>query len=180
MQAGVELITRVSVWLVPAFLLGIPLIGAAKGLKVYDLFIEGASEGLLVAARLVPYLIAIFIAVSLLRESGALALASRVLGPVAGAMGINPDLIGLALLRPISGSGSLAMLAGILQAHGPDSFVGRLACTMQGSSDTTLYILAVYFGSVGVTRTRHALLVGLAADIAGFAGAVVACRLLFG
>ena len=165
-------------YVVPMLLVGIPIYGAAKGLDVYGCFIAGASDGLKTVARIAPAMIAIFVAVGMFRDSGALDAAARALSPVARALGVHPDLMILASLRPISGSGSLGYLAKVLQAHGPDSATGTLASVIQGSTDTSLYIIALYFGSVGATRMRHTVASALLAGAAGFLAAVLACRIM--
>lgn len=173
-----NLIQVLSAWAIPLLLVAIPLSAYLKGVRVYEVFCEGAKEGFETAVRILPYLVAMFIAIGVMRESHALdTLLSWVSGPVS-ALGIDPELLPLALMRPLSGSGSLALLAELLEEHGPDSLIGLIASTMQGSTETTFYVLTVYFGAVGVTRARHSLGVGLAADLAGFLCSIVAVRWL--
>lgn len=174
-----QAIDAISAWAVPALLVGLPLYGYWKGVPVYEVFVAGAREGLEVSLRLIPYLVAMFVALALFRESGALDLLTAVLAPVTAPLGIPREVIPLALVRPLSGSGALGVLGELLKVHGPDSYVGVLASTMQGSTDTTLYVLTVYFGSVGIKQVRHALVTGLTADLIGFVVAAWLVRGLF-
>ena len=169
-------LTTLPYYVVLLVLVGIPVYGAARGLDVYGCFIAGASNGLRTIARIAPAMIAMFVAVGMFRDSGALDAAARALSPAARALGIHPDLLILAALRPISGSGALGYLAKLLAAYGPDSAEGLLASVIQGSTDTSLYIIALYFGSVGITRTRHTVPAALLASLAGFLAAVFICR----
>jgi spore maturation protein B len=169
-------LTTLPYYVVLLVLVGIPVYGAARGLDVYGCFIAGASNGLRTIARIAPAMIAMFVAVGMFRDSGALDAAGRALQPAARALGIHPDLMILAALRPISGSGALGYLAKLLEVHGPDSAPGLLASVIQGSADTSLYIIALYFGSVGITRTRHTVPAALLAGFVGFVAAVVICR----
>src|SRR5262249_19057974 len=156
--------------------------GARKKLPLYETFIEGAKEGFGVAIGIVPYLVAILVAVGALRASGALeALLGAIRAGVAH-LGIDTrwvDTLPVALIKPLSGGGARGLMVETMKRLGPDSFAGRLACVIQGSSETTFYVLAVYFGSVGVRKTRYALACGLAADLAGMLGAVFATYLFF-
>jgi len=167
-------------WLFPLLLAGLLLAGVAGRVPVYESAIEGAREGLQVAARIVPYLVAILVAVAMFRASGALDLLIRVLDPVTSAFGFPAEALPMALLRPLSGSGSFAVMSEILKTHGPDSFVGLLTSTLQGSTETTFYVLALYLGAARVRDGRHALAACLIGDLAGFAGATAACHLFFG
>lgn len=170
-MAAAQLIT-------PLLLLIIPIHALARGVDVYGVFLKGAAEGMKSIARVAPAIVCMFAAVGLLSDSGALEAAGRAISPVARFLGMPPDLIMLALIRPVSGSGGLTLLSKILSSAGPDSFEGILASTIQGSTDTALYIAAVYFGSVGVARTRHAPFVALIAALAGVAASVIVCRLI--
>lgn len=151
----------------------------AKGVDVYDLFVEGAREGLETLIRVAPCLLAVVLAVSMVRGSGLLEAAIGGMGPLAESLGVPPSVLPMALIRPLSGSASLAYLTDLMAIEGPDSLAGLIGATLQGSSDTTLYILAVYFGSVGVRQIRHSVIAGLMADLAGFVGAILACRAVF-
>jgi spore maturation protein B len=174
-----NLIRTVSVWAIPLFLVGIPLYGLLKGVKVYECFVEGAKEGFQVAIRIIPYLVAILVAVGMLRGAGAIDLLARWLDPALRFVGMPSEILPLALMRPLSGSGSMGIVTELIKTHGPDSFLARLAATAYGSTETTFYVLAVYFGSVGVKKTRHAVVAGLSADVASLAASIIVCRLVF-
>jgi spore maturation protein SpmB len=157
--------------------------GARRKVPLYETFIEGAKEGFQVAVGIVPYLVAILVAVGALRASGALEALLGAIRAGVSALAIDTrwvDALPVALIKPLSGSGARGLMVETMKTLGPDSFAGRLACVIQGSTETTFYILAVYFGSVGVKRTRHALGCGLAADAAGVVAAVLVCYLFFG
>ena len=167
-------------WLIPLLIVGLLLIGVAGRVRVYDSMIEGAKEGLQVAVRIVPYLVAILSAIAMLRASGALGLVIDTLDPYTSALGIPAEVLPMALLRPLSGSGAFAVMSEILTTHGPDSFVGYLTSTLMGSTETTFYVLALYLGAAGVVNGRHALASCLIGDLGGFVGAVAACHWFFG
>lgn len=175
--AGIEWL---SAWAIPLFLIGIPLLGFVRRVPVYEAFVEGAQEGLEVSLRLLPYLVAMFTALALLRESGAMDLLVLTLAPLGRLFGVPEEVIPLALIRPLSGSGALGLLADLLHRAGPDSFAGRLGSAIQGSTETTFYVLTVYFGAVGVKKFRHAPWAGLIADVAGVLAAAAAVRAVFG
>ncbi|MDP2360873.1 MAG: nucleoside recognition domain-containing protein [bacterium] len=166
--------------LVPFLFVAIPVFAVARRVKLYEEFIEGAKGGFEVALRIIPYLVAILVAIGMFRASGALDLLAGLLAPLTAAIGFPVEALPAALMRPLSGSGSLGLVTELIQVHGPDSFIGRLASTMYGSTETTFYVLAVYFGSVGIRRTRHALIAGLLADAAGLLAALWICRVMFG
>lgn len=167
-----------SFWLLPVLIGIILCYGVAKQVAIYDVAIEGAKEGFEVAIRIIPYLVAILVAAGMLRASGLLDAVVNFVGPATNALGLPPEALPMAILRPLSGSGAYAIMAETMQAEGPDSHVGYLVSTLQGSTETTFYVLAVYFGAVAVTRVRHALAAGLIADLAGIAGAVIAVGML--
>ena len=169
----------VSVWAIPLFLVGIPLYGAFRKVKVYESFVEGAKEGFQVGIRIIPFLVAILVAVGMLRGAGGIDLLARALDPVLRVAGIPTEILPLAILRPLSGSGSLGVVTELIKTHGPDSFVARLAATAYGSSETTFYVLAVYFGSVGVKKARHAVAAGLFSDVVSILASIFICRLVF-
>lgn len=171
--------TAVSAWAVPVMIGTILLAAVLKRLPVYEEFVEGAKEGFQVGLRIIPFLVAMLVAMGMFRASGAIDVLKAVAAPLLGAIGFPPDLLPMALMRPLSGSGAQGILADIVKTFGPDSLLGRQAATMVGCSETTFYVLAVYFGSVAVTRTRHAVFAGLLADAAGFITAVWICRLVF-
>jgi spore maturation protein SpmA len=167
-------------WLVPALVVGMLGFGLMRGVRIYDSFVEGAREGFRVGVRIIPYLVAILVAVGMLRASGAMAMALDPLARLLQPLGVPAEALAMAALRSLSGSGSFGLLAADLKdpAIGPDSFTGVLLGTIYGSSETTFYVVAVYFGAVGIRRIRHALAAGLLADAAGLAAAIVACRLM--
>jgi spore maturation protein SpmA len=166
-------------WLIALLIAGLLLVGLRGGVRIYDAMVAGAREGLDVVVRIVPYLVVILVAVGMFRASGALDLIIGAVDPITSAIGFPAAALPMALLRPLSGSGAFAVMAEILEAHGPDSFVGMLASTLQGSTETTFYVLTLYFGSVGVREIRHTLAACLIGDLAGFAGATLACHLFF-
>lgn len=170
---------QLSLYAVPLVLLFIPLYALLRGVAVYDRFVEGAAEGMGLTLKILPYLVGMMVAIAVFRASGAFEALGRLLAPVCGFFGVPVDVLPLALMRPLSGSGALAITADIIQTHGPDSFTGRLASVMQGSTDTTFYLLAVYFGSVNIKKYRYALTVGLSADLVSFIAAFIACKLMF-
>jgi len=167
-------------WLLPLLVSALVLVGLVGRVPVYDVLVEGGKEGLQVAVRIAPYLVAILVAVGMFRASGALSLLVSAIDPLTSRLGVPAEALPMALLRPLSGSGSFGVMAEILETHGPDSFVGMLSSTLMGSTETTFYVLAVYLGAVGVRDARHILPACLAGDLAGFAGAVAACHLFFG
>ncbi len=146
---------------------------------MYEVFVEGAKEGFSTAVRIIPYLVAMLFAIGVFRASGAMDVLTTVLAPVTNLIGMPPEALPMALLRPLSGSGSLGLMTEIMKTHGPDSFIGVLVSTMYGSSETTFYVLAVYFGAVQIKNTRHAVPAGLIADVFGMLGALFVCRILF-
>jgi spore maturation protein B len=169
----------ISLWAIPVLLVGIPLIGILRGVKVYDVFIEGAKEGFAVAVNIIPFLVGILVAIGMFRGSGAMDLLAAALRPVASATGFPAELIPLAIMRSLTGSGSLAFTTDLVKVHGPDSLIGRMAATMYGSSETTFYVLAVYFGAIGVRRTRHAVPAALIGDLVAAIAAVAVCYWMF-
>ncbi len=174
-----ESIRTISRWAIPFLLLVIPVYGAIRRVKVYESFVEGAKEGFQVAVRIIPYLVAILVAVGMLRSAGAIDMLARGLNPLLGHIGFPPEMLPLAIMRPLSGSGSMGIVTELVKTHGPDSFIARLAATAYGSTETTFYVLAVYFGAVGIKKARYAVISGLIADVASLLAAVVVCRLVF-
>ena len=164
---------------VPLLLAGVALYGMARGVEVYAGLLAGAREGLGVLLRIVPALVILLPAVYMLRASGALELAAGVLAPLLEGVGIPPETVGLMLVRPVSGSAALGVGAELIAAYGPDSLIGRTAAVMLGSTETTFYTIAVYFGAAGIVKTRYAVPAALCADLAGFLAAAWAVRLLF-
>jgi len=175
-----EALEAVSLWAIPVLLVLIPGIGALRGVKVYEVFVEGAKEGFDVAVRIIPFLVAILVAIGMFRGAGAMDLLTTALAPALNAVSFPPELFPLAVLRSLTGSGSLAMMTDIVKTSGADSLLAKTAATMYGSTETTFYVLAVYFGAVGVRRTRHAVPAALIADLVAVVAAVVVCRWMFG
>lgn len=169
----------ISLWAFPVLLVGIPLVGMIRGVKVYDVFIEGAKEGFQVAVRIIPFLVGILVAIGMFRGSGAMDMLTRALQPLMSATGFPAELFPLAILRTLSGSGSLALTTDLIKRFGPDSLLGRTAATMYGSSETLFYVLAVYFGAIGVKRTRHTIPAALIGDVVAAIVAVAVCAWLF-
>lgn len=175
----IRALNAVSLLAIPALLSFFPLFAALRGLPVYEEFVEGAKEGFQVALRIIPFLVAMLVAIGFLRGAGAIeGFTSLLRGPLE-ALGFPPELLPISLIRPLSGSASLAAFGDIVKTHGPDSFLARTAGTLFGSTETTFYVIAVYFGSIAVRRVRHAVWAGLAADAAGVVAAVVVCRWMF-
>ncbi|MCX5731376.1 MAG: spore maturation protein, partial [Deltaproteobacteria bacterium] len=164
----------------PLVVAGVPLYELTRKVKVYPVFVEGAKEGCQVAVRIIPPLVAVVVALGMLRASGALEGLAALLAPLTDAVGIPASVLPMVLVRPLSGGAALGVVADVLRSDGPDGYAGRLVSVMAGSTETTFYVLAVYFGAVGVTRYRQALPAALMADLAGFAASVVAVRFLFG
>ncbi len=174
------LVNIVSIVAIPLILFLFLGYGLIKKVKVYEVFVEGAKDGFNVAIRIIPYLVAMLVAIGIFRASGAMEVLTGMLAPVTNLIGMPAESLPMAMMRPLSGSGSLGVMTEIMKVHGPDSFIGVLVSTMYGSTETTFYVLAVYFGSVNVKNTRHALPAGLTADLFGMLGAVFICRILFG
>lgn len=150
-----------------------------KRLPAYELFVEGGKEGITLAISILPFLLGMLVAITVLRSSGALDAFIQLITPLLSWLGFPPDIVPLGLIRPVSGTAALAMTTELIQTHGPDSFIGRLASTMQGSTDTTLYILTIYFGAIGIKRIRYALKVGLLADLIGIIASVIVVSWIF-
>lgn len=168
-----------SFWIIPALMGGLVLFGVTKRIKVYESLIEGAKEGFQVAVRIIPYLVAVMVAVAMFEASGAMSFLKSSLGIVTGWLGLPAEALPMAIIRPLSGNGAFGYMSSVFNQHGPDSFLGQLVSVMQGSTETTLYVLAVYFGAVHVFRVRYAPAAGLLADLSGIAAAVFFCHLFF-
>ncbi len=189
-RAAVEIWTRdgagaaarelASDWGVPLLIAGLLLVGVAGRVRLYEAVVTGARDGLAVVVRIVPYLVAILVAVAMFRASGALDQLIGLIDPVTSLVGFPGEALPMALLRPLSGSGAFGVMSEILTTYGPDSFVGMLTSTLQGSTETTFYVLTLYCGAAGVRDVRHALAVCLIGDLGGFLGATAACHLFFG
>ncbi len=174
-----HIIDTVSVWAIPFLLGAIPLYGWIRGVKIYDVFVEGASEGFRMAITMIPFLVGILVALNIFESSGALDSVIHVLSKPLHYVGVPAEVVPLMLVRPLSGGAALGITTGLLHHFGPDSFVGRLASTLQGSTDTTFYVITLYFGSIAVRRTRYALPVALIGDLAGFVAAVALAHWMY-
>jgi spore maturation protein B len=172
-------IDMVSQSLVPLFFLAVPLVALARKVNVYEEFVEGARGGFDVALRIIPYLVAILVAIGMFRASGAMDWFAQLISPLTDMIGMPAEVLPASLMRPLSGSGTLGIVTELINTHGPDSFIGRLASTLYGSTETTFYVLAVYFGSVGISKSRHAVPAGLLADLTGVLAAVWICKVIF-
>lgn len=167
-------------WLVPILVAIVLVAGFVRRVPVYDTFVEGAEEGIQLVLRILPYLVGIFIAIHLFRASGALESFTRAVEPFLLALGLPPPIVPLVLIRPISGGAAMGLILDILRTYGPDSYVGRLASVMQGSSDTTFYVLSLYFGSVRIRRIGRAMVICLIGDLAAFVAALLFTAIFFG
>lgn len=173
------MLDSVSRWAIPFLLLAIPVYGFLKRLPVYETFVEGAEEGFYTAVKIIPFLVGMLVAISVFRASGAMDYAIQAIMPLMQKLGAPAEVMPLALMRPLSGSGALGLATELIKIYGPDSLIGRMASVMQGTTDTTFFVLTVYFGSVGIKRYRYALLTGLSADLTGLIASIYVCNLLF-
>jgi len=175
-----DAIAVLSAFVLPAILVGFPLYGLYKRVPVYESFVEGAKEGFQVAVRIIPYLVAILFAIGMFRASGAMDFLVRILDPVLALVGMPAEVLPMAILRPLTGSGSAGLVVDLVSRYGEDSLFVKMAAVMFGSTETTFYVIAVYFGAINVKRTRHAISAGLTADVAAMLLAVWTVRLFFG
>jgi spore maturation protein SpmA len=171
-------LNSLSSWLIPALISGLLIFGYMRGVRIYETLTDGAKEGFTTATRIIPFMVAIFVAIGMFRASGAMDILVSVLSPLTSAVGMPAEALAMGLLRPLSGSGSFAFMSEIIN-QAPDSLLSAMVSVIQGSSETTLYVLAVYFGAVGVHRTRHALPAALCGETAGLIAAVTVCNLWF-
>lgn len=175
----IKVLSYISIIAIPLMMIIILLHGWIKGVNMYDSFVEGAADGFKTSIVIMPYLVAIFIAVGVMRKSGSIDYLISLTNPLMTFIGVPPEVLPLAIMRPISGSGSLAILKDILNTYGPDSFIGRLSSTMMGSAETIFYTMAVYFGAVGIKKGRHTLGAALISHLASIIAAVVICTYFF-
>lgn len=171
--------TQISNWIMLMFMVGIPLYGAIKKIDVFDAFIGGAKQGFETVVGIIPYLIAMLVAIGMLRASGFFELVFAFLAPLLTKIGMPAELLPLAMIRPFSGSAATSVMAELIHTHGGNSFISKTAATMMGSTETTFYVIAIYFGAVNIRRTRHAIPAGLIADLAGIIASIFICRYLF-
>ncbi len=170
-----NVIAEISRWAIPLILLLVPLVAYLRKVPVYESFVAGAEEGFVTGVRILPFLIGMLVSIRVFVDSGALNIVSHWLQPFFALLGLDPDfaaIIPLAIMRPLSGSGALGVATQLIDQYGPDSYIGRLASTLQGSTDTTFFVLTVYFGSVGIKKYRYALKIGLLADLIGLIASV--------
>ncbi|MEQ6376236.1 spore maturation protein [Bacillaceae bacterium S4-13-58] len=175
-----EWIGTISTWIIPGVILFILLVGLYRKVPAYEAFVEGGKEGLKIASNLLPFLLGMMVSIAIFRASGAMEAFTSFLEPLLNLIGIPSEIVPLALVRPISGTAALGMTTELIQTYGADSFIGRLASTMQGSTDTTLYIITVYFGAVGIRKMGDALKVGLLADLIGIIASILIVSMVFG
>ncbi len=171
--------SQISNYILLIFVCGIPLYAALRNVKVYESFVAGAKEGLPMIVRLLPFLLGMLVAVGMLRAAGAFELLAQTIGPVLSYIGFPAEVLPVALMRPFSGGAANGVMADIAATHGGDSYLASVAATIVGSTETTFYVLAVYFGAVGIRRTRHAVPAGLIADVVGILAAVLVCNIVF-
>lgn len=172
-------ISALSLWMIPVLILFILVYGTYKRVPTYETFVEGGKEGIKITFSIIPFLIGMMVAISIFRASGAMDAVISLIKPVLNVLGVPSEVVPLALIRPISGNAALGMASDLISSYGPDSFIGRVASTIQGSTDTTLYVLTVYFGAVGIRRMGDALKVGLWADLVGIGAAIMLATIMF-
>ncbi|MGG3574934.1 spore maturation protein [Bacillus gobiensis] len=175
-----DFINLLSLAIIPILIAGILLYGTYKKVPTYEAFVDGGKEGIEIAFSIIPYLVGMLVAVTVFRASGAMEFLMNLAAPFFASLGVPTEIVPLAFIRPISGSAALGMTTDLIATYGPDSYIGRLASVMQGSTDTTLYILTVYFGAVGIQKMGDALKVGLLADLIGIIASIVIVMILFG
>src|SRR5687768_14419990 len=180
MDTARNLISVLSFFVLPIILVGFPLYGLYKRVPVYESFVEGAREGFQVAVRIIPYLVAILFAIAMFRASGAMDALTALLSPVLAVLGFPAEVLPMAIIRPLTGSGSAGLVVDMVNQYGEDSIFVKMAAVMFGSTETTFYVIAVYFGAVNIKRTRHAIAAGLTADVAAALIAVWVVRLIYG
>jgi spore maturation protein B len=176
----ITILQTISVYAIPFIILVFVGVGLAKKVNVYEVFTDGAKEGFTTAVRIIPYLVAMLVAIGVFRASGAMDILTSAISPLTSKIGMPGEVVPMAMMRPLSGGGAQGVMSDLITTYGPESIIGRMASVMMGSTETTLYVLAVYFGSVAIKRQRHALTVGLIADLAGLIAAVVVVRVFFG
>lgn len=175
-----DTIKVISEYIIPLMVVVILVSGIYKNVKIYDCFIEGAKDGMHTVIKILPHLIGLMVAIGVIRASGTIEIIAYAISPVTKALKIPAEVLPLALLRPVSGSASLAVVSDLINTYGPDSFIGRVTSTMMGSTETTFYTLAVYFGAVGIKKIRHSVFCALLADITGIICSVWICGIIFG
>jgi spore maturation protein B len=174
-----SIVSLISAWAIPVLIVFIPLYAAYRKVPVYESFVDGAKDGFDTAVKIIPHLVGMMVAISVFRASGAMDMLTSWMKPLFESIGVPTEVLPLAILRPITGAGSLAFTTDLIEQFGPDSLVGRIASTVQGSTDTTLYVITVYFGAIGIRKAGYALKVGLISDVVGFVASIVICYLVF-
>jgi spore maturation protein SpmB len=172
----VRAVNALSILAIPFLISFFPLYAAARGVKVYDEFVEGAKEAFPVILKIIPFLVTMLVAIGMFKGAGGIDLLTRALNPILAPLHFPPDLVPMALMRPLSGSATLALLTDIVHRLGADNIVSLMAATIYGSTETTFYVVAVYFGAIGIKQTRHAIPAGLLADLTGVIASVIVCR----
>lgn len=175
-----SVVSILSYFVIPLLVVGFPVYGLIKGVKVYEVFVEGAKEGFEVAVLIIPYVVAILFAIEMFEQSGAMDFLIDLLDPVLGLIGVPAEVLPMAIIRPLTGSGSVGVVQNMISQYGEDSIIVKMAATMFGSTETTFYVIAVYFGAIGIKRERHAIPAGLIADAVGVLASVYVVKLLFG
>lgn len=176
----INIMQIISKFAIPFMIVGIICYGIVKKVKVYESFTEGAKDGFTTAIRIIPFFVAMLVAIGVFRTSGAMELLIKALVPITKAFNIPGELLPMIIMRPLSGGGAQGLMTDLITTHGPESMLARMAAVMMGSTETTLYVLSVYFGSVSIKKQRHALSAGLIADFAGLISAILVTRLFFG
>jgi len=174
-----EIADLVALFILPVLIVGLPLYGLIRRVPVYERFVEGAKDGFTTAVRILPYVIAILFSIAMFRASGAMGFLQEGLRRPLSVLGFPPELVRMAVVRPLTGSGSIGILADMIKQYGPDSILVKMAATIYGSTETTFYVLAVYFGAVNIRKTRHALPAGLIADACSILLSVWVVRMFF-
>ncbi|MFV9510728.1 spore maturation protein [Tepidibacillus sp. LV47] len=174
-----SLITSISIWIIPGLISLIMVFAIWNRIPVYETFVEGAKEGFVTAMKIMPHLVGMMVAITIFRESGALQMIMNFLEPIFDWLHFPKEVFPLAIMKPLSGTGSLAIATDLIARYGPDSYIGRLASTMQGSADTTLFIVTVYFGAVGIKKVGYSIKVGLFADLVGIIASFIIVSLYF-
>ena len=171
--------TDISLYILPVMILGILFFGVYKKVPLYEEFVEGAKDGFKVSVTIIPYLVAIIVGISMFKASGAIDIISNLCGNLLNKLSVPVDIVPIMITRSLSGSATLGLFSDIVTTHGAESYVAKLAAVMVGSSETTFYVLAVYFGSIGIKKYRYALLTGIIADITGIVLAILVARMFF-
>ncbi|WP_296648221.1 spore maturation protein [Romboutsia sp. 13368] len=174
-----NIVNAISLYAIPFIIVSIVLFGKFKKVNVYETFTDGAREGFNTAVSIIPFLVGMLVAIGVFRASGALDLITNALSPITNKIGMPGEVLPMALIRPLSGGGASGVMNELFATYGPDSLIGRMASVMNGSTETTLYVLAVYFGAVGIKKSRHALPAGLIADVVGLITAVIVTNMMF-